>query len=492
MTHKFTHPTLEKLYIQSLTESELLVYFDEKSKETSKFLSWRLAFELDEEVFSTLFSRKSEIVDVALSKIANRTQTKHLFERYKKLVNVNGVDSFSLPLTIAIALLGNPNTFCWSHSQSEEFYLMRQWLYHEAELDVLDAVIKNLNAPQEMFKSILRRDELLTQISEERYLAILHRVLISSKIGKSAEDNFDYDMSQHDLIQLAWESLLKVSQSKQSAFYVRDAIQNIAPFEVSWTFAKERGLDEEASEDNKYFQDDCYQIRVSLIERIPNYLMKSHKKKIFSLKDVAYRVGFYKSIESYAVTIDELEYYLKTDGRVFLAAVLDNDSFFLRASAQKLLWLQQQINDFVEEEDLEVWETLTSIFLRRFEALGKSNSHLYFDGSVYDIQVQVERKAKASEKTEDELRLTTSFEHLQKIKGDISEMSDALSDSTHKKLVKKYAEMFEILSKRIGESDSKRANDEQVIFSKIEDVNSQMKKYFLIMCVVVVAASMIF
>ena len=94
-------------------------------------------------------------------------------------------------------------------------------------------------------------------------------------------------MSQHDLIQLAWESLLKVSQSKQSAFYVRDAIQNIAPFEVSWTFAKERGLDEdqswsaksqecyleeflknwtpkeEASEDNKYFQDDCYQIRVS-------------------------------------------------------------------------------------------------------------------------------------------------------------------------------------------------------------------------------------
>ena len=75
MTHKFTHPTLEKLYIQSLTESELLVYFDEKSKETSKFLSWRLAFELDEEVFSTLFSRKSEIVDVALSKIAISSQT---------------------------------------------------------------------------------------------------------------------------------------------------------------------------------------------------------------------------------------------------------------------------------------------------------------------------------------------------------------------------------------------------------------------------------
>ncbi len=52
--------------------------------------------------------------------------------------------------------------------------------------------------------------------------------------------------------------------------------------------------------------------------------------------------------------------------------------------------------------------------------------------------------------------------------------------------------MFEVLSRRIGESDSKRFKDEQAIYDKIENLSSELKKYFLVLVVIFIIAKLFF
>ena len=129
---------------------------------------------------------------------------------------------------------------------------------------------------------------------------------------------------------------------------------------------------------------------------------------------------------------------------------------------------------------------------RRFTELGKSNSQIYFSGDSYDIESQAKKKHKENQQVENELHFINSFEELQSLKTEIAELTDGLEGSSVKKISKKYAEMFEVLSRRIGESDSKRFKDEQAIYDRIENISSELKKYFLILVVIVIVLKLIF
>lgn len=515
MNHKFTHSSIENLYIQSLTDAELLIYFDEKSTKVYDVLGLNLEFELEENIFTELFSREKQIVDVALSKIASNKQAKKIFERHKNQIDINGITSFSLPHVISVALLSNPNTFVWHLSQTSEFYQIREWIYCEADLKIFNIFASNPNAPHEMFESVLSKDETLSRVSEKRYIALLFAVLSSPRIAKAPKDTYDYDMTQHELIGLAWDSILKVRASSETAYYIRYAIPKIAPFEISWGFAKQRGFEDdedwsqkaeeaylseffenwtpkvEDKEVNDSFTEVCFEIRVSLIENLDNYLMRKHKKKIFSFDDQAFRIGYYKSVEAHEITIEELDKYFVNDERKLLLAILDNDSFFAQINYKKLLWMRTKVLEYVEDSDTEYFDKLERHFERRFTALGKSNSQIYFNGDSYDIESQAKKKYKESQQVENDLHFINSFEELQSLKTEIGELTDGLEGSSVKKIANKYAELFEVLSRRIGESDSKRFKDEQAIYDRIENLSSELKKYFLILVVIIIVAKLI-
>ena len=154
--------------------------------------------------------------------------------------------------------------------------------------------------------------------------------------------------------------------------------------------------------------------------------------------------------------------------------------------------MRTKVLEYVEDSDIEYFDKLETYFERRFTALGKSNPQIYFDGSSYDIETQAEKKAKENQQVENDLHFINSFEELQSLKNEITELTDGLEGSSVKKISKKYAEMFEVLSRRIGESDSKRFKDEQAIYERFENLSSELKKYFLILVVIFIIGKLFF
>lgn len=514
MTHKFSHSSIENLYITALSDAELLRYFDEKSKDTTRMISWTLSYNLDDFVFEELFLRGRYQVDVALAKVASSEQAQIIFERNKQQIEIDGVVAFSLQRELAIALMGNPNAFGWSFSPSQMFLQLQEWLYSKSDLAIFEVAINNLNAPKDMFKSVLSRDANLAKVDDERYLHMLYRVWCSAKLKKKPEDSYDFDYSQHEIIQLAWMSMLKVTPNNVSAFLVLQAMPQIAEFEVSWTYAKEKGLGEEddwsrkaqekyleefsghwtptveINNDNKSFIEDCYQVRVGLIEKIDSYAMRKLKGKIFAFKDSAYRVGFYKTIEAFWTNIEELEKFYELDGRKFLAAAIENNNFYQRSSIDTLLWLKSKVDEFVEEDGLEIWETLTHNFDRRFSGLGKIDARLYFDCNFYEVKSK--RPPKVVEDDDDVIAVKTSLDKLHDLKLEIFSISDEIENPSLRKLSKKYAEMTQLISRQLAENDVRRLQDEQTIYKKIESLEANLKKYLLILGAVVVIVVVIF
>jgi hypothetical protein len=514
MTHKFSHPSIENLYIKALSDAELLKYFDEKSKDTSRMFSWMLSYNLDEHVFEELFLRERYQVDVALAKVASSEQANKIFDRNKKQIEIDGVSAFSLQHELAIALMGNPNAFGWSFSPSQIFLQLQEWLYSKADLSIFEVAINNLNVPQDMFKSILSRDANLDRVDDERNVQLLYRAWTSEKLKKKPEDSYDYDCVQHEILGLAWMSMLKVLPNKVSAFLVSQAMAHIAEFEVSWSYAKKHGFSDEGgwsqkaeekylvefsnhwtpnvevNDDNKSFIEDCYEVRVALIEKLGSYKIRNFKGRIFSFNDSAYRFGFYKTIEAYSTSIEELEKFYAIDGRKFLSAAIDNNNFYQRSSIDILLWLESKVDAFVEDEDLEVWEKLTHNFNSRFNGLGKIDSRLYFDCNLYEVESK--RQPKIVEDDEALNTVKTSLDKFHDLKQEIILLSDEIENSPIRKLSKKYAELTQLISWQIAENDVRRQQDEKIIYSKIEALEANIKKYFLILLVVVVVVQVIF
>ena len=491
MTHKFSHPSIENLYITALSDAELLKYFDEKSKDTTRMISWTLSYNLADDVFDELFLRNRYQVDVALAKVASSEQAQRIFERNKQQIEVDGVFACSLRYELAIALMGNPNAFGFSFSPSQLFLELQEWLYSKSDLAIFDVAINNLNAPKEMFNSVLARDAKLERVDDERYLHLLYRVWTSEKLKKKPEDSYDFDYAQHEIIQLAWMSMLKVSPNITSAFLVLQAMPQIAEFESK--NAEDKYLGEfrfhwtpqvELNDDNKSFIEDCYQVRVGLIAKLGSYKMRKHKEKIFAYNDSAYRVGYYKTIEAYWTNIEELEKFYEIDGREFLAAAIENNNFYQRSSIDTLLWLKSKVDAFVEEDGLEVWETLTHNFDRRFSGLGKIDARLYFDCNFYEVESK--RPPKAVDDDENVLAVKTSLDKLHDLKLEIISISDEIDNQTIRKLSKKYAEMTQLISRQLAENDVRRLQDEQTIYTKIEALEANLKKYMLILGAVIV------
>ena len=227
-----------------------------------------------------------------------------------------------------------------------------------------------------------------------------------------------------------------------------------------------------------------------MIEKIDSYAMRKLKGKIFAFKDSAYRVGFYKTIEAFWTNIEELEKFYELDGRKFLAAAIENNNFYQRSSIDTLLWLKSKVDEFVEEDGLEIWETLTHNFDRRFSGLGKIDARLYFDCNFYEVESK--RPPKVVEDDDDVIAVKTSLDKLHDLKLEIFSISDEIENPSLRKLSKKYAEMTQLISRQLAENDVRRLQDEQTIYKKIESLEANLKKYLLILGAVVVIVVVIF
>lgn len=415
MNTKIKSPLIEREFLKAAPTTEVLKYLDHL---------WECLKDRDDalpdQTVEALLARQDRVIDISLARIAH-----HQFS----IDNDNPADYLEIIVErhaddpdVLTACLSNKVDLGW-HEPSSWLASRLDTIIREGTTEQLSALFSNPILPITITEDALNRENFFAEIPDERYISILQHLLKNPIIRAVPKDGFEYDWSQHRIIQATWGLLLKLEPTRASANVLAEHIKEFQEVETPNYSKKTRsGLKTSSGEhwtdDTKAFLEDVFDrwatpsswedelydpwglIRRFTVEKIGDVKLKLLEESILTPND-RYRVhGFFSALEGYDYEklLTRFDYFLSTYGKPFLEGLILNDSTFLRSN-RYINQIAQAISQQTEDPSTEHYETLGWAFEKRTEELSEGpKSHLYIS-STYDFETdddpsQVEQSAK--------------------------------------------------------------------------------------------------
>jgi hypothetical protein len=394
MTSKIKSPLIEREFLKAAPPTDVLKYLDHvaeclKEKEEG----------LPDETLEALLERQDRLIDISLARIAHHQSS---------LYNDDPVDYLEI---IVERHLDDPDvlTACLSNKVDLGWLQPSSWLARRLDLILRDGTTEQLSAlfsnpilPTSITEDALNREQAFAAISDERYISILWHLLKNPQIRTAPEDEFDYDWSQHRIIQATWGLLLKLEPTRASADVLADRIKDFQEVETpNYSKSKPSGSKSASTEhwtdDTKAFLKDVFerwstpsswkdeiydpwgQIRQFTVRKTGDVKLGHLEKEILSPNDGYRNRGFFSALTGYHYEqlLTRFDYFLSTYGRSFLEGLIINDNTFLRSNTH-LSKIARAIRQHEEKPSAMPFETLGWGFEKRAEELSRGpRSHLY-------------------------------------------------------------------------------------------------------------------
>ncbi|MFN4895310.1 MAG: hypothetical protein ACK5HO_05960 [Pseudomonadota bacterium] len=403
MTNKINSALIELHFLISAPPTDVLRYLDNLANDIND-----RKHPLTDAAVEALLSRNDKVIDIGLAIIAHKQSGYH---------NDDPVDY------LAVIVERYPNdpdvlTACLSNRVSIGYFDAAPWLQqrlddiiHNGTKEQLAALFSNEILPSEILEAALNHENTSSDISDDRYTTILWHLLKNPQIRREPKDDFDYDWTQHRIIQSTWGLLLKLEATRANAELLSEYIQSFQELETP-RLPKDRSESASVNGSNKWLDDykafleivfkrwatpaswehkdyDPWgRIRRTTIEKLGDVRSTQLEEFILTSNDRYRVIGFFSSLEhyNYEQLMSRFDYFLSTYGGAFLEGLISNDRTFLRSNKHIRQIARAAVAHQHEDLSAPYYRGLGWKFHRRVEQLSNGpDSHLYIS-SDYDFE----------------------------------------------------------------------------------------------------------
>jgi len=399
MNKKFSSEFIEKEFLLLCSPSELLEYFDNISKQIIQRENPFSTTKISENIENALYNKNDKKVDFALATICNDKTLEKILER-----NNDDPKILSAALTNKIAVNG--------------FFSAPKWLQSRFESIIKSGIdeqiinlFSNISLPSEIVEQTLLRENVTKEISDKEYLQIIWHLLHNSCISKEPEDRYDYDLSQHKIIQACWNLLLILPVNLGTASVLQQMITNFQEIEIPYSFSEKLNIEEsdwskkslnqqqeflkivfdrwvQSNDDSDSSWNYFNELRKLIVTKIDSYYLLRHENFLLSRNDSSITQGFFSSIkENNFSEIDEksIKKYFEKYGRDFLIGLIYGDQIYLKSNRKVGKIISDLISNFKDDEVIDNYETIHSQNKMRFNYLKNSKESDKFINDIYDF-----------------------------------------------------------------------------------------------------------
>jgi hypothetical protein len=380
---KFSSAAMEREFFRIASPEAVLTYLDEFATAVLNEISgpWGPNSQLSEVSAQILIKKMDRTIDSGLIRALSSGYTDYLLERNGVKKEEPNVADFDL-LTIALSGLG-----------MYQFYDPPFWLDERLEKILTSAsdeqlrlLFQNPFFQASAIEKILHRQQWAKNLSDDRFIEVVFHLLGNKLITNQPRDDYDYDSSQHGIIQSCWNLLLILEPTIRNASFLAARLENFQEIELPYQWresinlnydnsSNESGntrLDEikhflqfifnkwdhkssEGSEsDSRYFEF----IKEYTVRKIPSHYWNDLREFLLSYDSPSIVKGYFASLVPYNYNLENFNSDLTKYKKNFLEGLSENPASFHIHNKKLGILIRKAVNLYEEEEGVEWFDTI--------------------------------------------------------------------------------------------------------------------------------------
>jgi uncharacterized protein YoxC len=411
MNKKFSSTFIEKEYLLLCSPSELLEYFDTISKNISTKENYFSRTRIDEDIEQALFDKNDKTTDFVLATICDSKLVEKILER-------NNDDSkiLSAALSNKVAVNGIFSASSWLESRLDN-------IIEEGSDEQISNLFTNFSLPSKIIEETLLRTNKTKEIDDNRYYQILWQLLNNTAISKEPEDRYDYDLSQHKIIEACWNLLLILPVNIGTASLLQHAIPKFQEIDIPYSFKEKLNINDSTWSNksqleqqeflktvlNRWVRNDgedessydyFVEVRKSIVKKINTFYIKKHKDFLLNRNDSFVTQAFFAALKSYnfsELNKETIENYYQKYGRDFLVGLIDGDQIFLKSNKKIGKIINQLVFSFKDDEVQDNYDTIQSMYRMKYNFLKNSLESERYINDEYDFDNEIDENENSIE-----------------------------------------------------------------------------------------------
>lgn len=470
---------IEKEFLLSASPSEVLTYFQEKSRSVPDGKRWLYGeYDFSDETAKALFDKNNRVIDIGLALVIDDSEIiDNLLTRHTQDLVIDP--------SILTAILSNKLAVSGLYSAKPWLSKRIEWIAKNGSDEHIETLFSNTYIPFEIIDQALEKKDWCKDVNEDRYLNILFELLRNPTVLAEPEDDHDYDISQHGVISGYWNLLLTLPVNDFTASLLTNTLPKFQELSIPYSFTQTLNLNEDEKlwkknsiQKHKAFLDivfsrwtrkpedenktrsqtlDIYhQVKKYTVQKISTVYFEDLEEFLLSKNDFnvtqGYFSGAFNSYNLSKLTVNKFDSYLKKYGRPFLLGLTDNEGLFLKRNRSIGKHFSDAIYKFKEADGIDEWDTLITNYDFKVRALSHRKDAEQYISSIYDF----DEDSPEDSRENSILELNT---RLDEIKEKISNSNSSDSSSVNQQ-IKNLSEQISVLSKKI---DIVSTNSEGII-----------------------------